>query len=192
MKINQACFVTSVCDAHSFPEGNVPQITVAGKSNVGKSSLINCLANQKKLARTSQQPGQTRLINLYLFNDRFHLVDLPGYGYAKVSKKMREEWGQLMNEFLTESLLQKHIFLLVDIRHEPGEHDQNMAAWILDADIPYTIVATKADKLSKSQQQRALGVISRTLGIPINTIIPFSSVTKQGKEELLTRIENAL
>jgi len=192
MKITKADFAISLGKNQNFPGCGLPQIVIMGKSNVGKSSLINSLANQKKLARTSQQPGQTRLINIYLFNEQFHLVDLPGYGYAKTSNREQRGWVTMMNDFFENSEHQVLFLHLVDIRHEPSKLDHQMADWIRESGIQCTTVATKADKLSKSQCQRAINVISQTLGIQSNEIIPFSSVNKQGREELLKRIEQAL
>lgn len=192
MKIKQAQFITSVTGNAAFPGRGLPQIAVLGKSNVGKSSLINCLANQKKLAKTSQQPGKTRLINIFLFNEDFHLVDLPGYGYAKVSKDMQEDWMRMMDEYLCESQHLTHLLHLVDIRHEPTANDKVIAEWIRESGIPCTVVATKADKLSKSQQIRAVGVIAKSLDVDKSDILPFSSVNRQGKDELLGRMGKAL
>lgn len=192
MQIKKASFITSLVGNRDFPGRGLPQIAVAGKSNVGKSSLINCITNHSKLAKTSQQPGKTRLINIFLINERFHLVDLPGYGYARVSKGMQEDWGRMMNEFLNGSEHLHHMLHLVDIRHEPAEHDQQMAAWIKAAGIPCTVVATKADKLSKAQRQRAVFLICRTLGVQPWEVVPFSSATKEGKDELLRRMDEAL
>ena len=192
MKIQQAQFVTSVTGNDNFPGRGLPQIAVLGKSNVGKSSLINCLANQKKLAKTSQQPGKTRLINIFLFNNSFHLVDLPGYGYAKVSKDMQEDWMRMMDEYLCGSKYLDHLLLLVDIRHEPSANDKVMAEWARDSAIPFSVVATKADKLSKSQQIRSLGVIAKALNIEKDQVLPFSSANRQGREELTDYIGKVL
>lgn len=192
MRITQARFITSLTGNQDFEGRGLSQIALVGKSNVGKSSLINCLVNQKKLAKTSQQPGKTRLINIFLINEGFHLVDLPGYGFAKVSKAMQADWSKMMGEYLNESELLVHLLFLVDIRHEPSTQDKKMAAWIHETGIPFSVVATKADKLSKSQQIKALGVISRSLDVPVDSITPFSSANKQGKEELLSLMEAAL
>lgn len=192
VKIKQAQFITSVTGNDNFPGRGLPQIAVLGKSNVGKSSLINCLANQKKLAKTSQQPGKTRLINIFLFNDNFHLVDLPGYGYAKVSKDMQEDWMRMMDEYLCGSEHLEHLLLLVDIRHEPTANDKVMAEWARDSAIPFSVVATKADKLSRSQQIRAIGVIAKSLGIEKDQVLPFSSANRQGREELTDHIGKVL
>lgn len=192
MKIKQARFVTSAINDRDFAMREFPHIAIVGKSNVGKSSLINGLANQKKLAKTSQQAGKTRLINVYLFNEDFYLVDLPGYGYAEVSREIQEDWNHMMNEFLVNSDNIAHILHLIDIRHEPGKHDKDVFAWICKAGIPYTVVATKADKLSKMQQQKSIVQISRSLGIEPSGVLAFSSVSKQGKDELVDRLGKVL
>ncbi|MDR3085345.1 MAG: ribosome biogenesis GTP-binding protein YihA/YsxC [Christensenellaceae bacterium] len=186
-RIKTARFITSLTGNQGFEGQGLPQIAVAGKSNVGKSSLINCLCGNHKLARISQEPGKTRLVNVFLLNDRSHLIDLPGYGFARVSRGMQEDWGRMMNEFLNGSPHLKLMLHLVDIRHEPGEHDQLMAKWIRAANLPFVVVATKADKLSKAQRQRAIFAIARTLGVQPWEIQPFSAQTREGKEELLAR-----
>ncbi len=192
MKINTATFVTSLAGNQDFPGCGLTQIAIAGKSNVGKSTLINSLTNHKKLAKTSQQPGMTRLINVYLINDQFHLVDLPGYGYAKVPKDMKEDWGKLMNDYLMKSEPLVHILHLVDIRHEPGKLDRQMASFIQQVDLPRTVIATKADKLSRSQQMKALSTIGKALDLDTADIIAYSSTSKQGKEDLLLRLSQIL
>ena len=192
MEIKQSDFVISAVTSGQYPKDGYPEVAFVGKSNVGKSSLINGLVNQKNLAKTSQQPGKTRLINVFLINDDFHLIDVPGYGYAGVSKGMKEDWGRMMNEFLDGSEHLKHILFLIDIRHEPGTNDKEMFEWIRESGIPCSILATKADKLSKSQQQKAAAVICRSLGIKQNEILPISSISKQGRNELLDHIGRIL
>lgn len=192
MRIKKAKFVTSIVKNGDFPGRGLDEIAVAGKSNVGKSSLINRLCNNQKLARTSAEPGKTRVINIFLINEAFHLVDLPGYGYAKVSKGMQEDWGRMMNDYLCGSEYLKHIFHLVDIRHEPGDNDRQMADWIKASGLPYTVIATKADKLSRAQRQHSIQLICRTLAVQPWEVIPFSSVSGEGKEALLARIAEAL
>lgn len=192
MQIKQAKFETSWAGEGEFPGKGVPQIAIAGKSNVGKSSLINMLANHKKLARTSGAPGHTRLINLYGINGEFYLVDLPGYGYAKVSKQMRSDWGTLIQNYLESARDLKGVLLLVDIRHEPGAHDLQMSDWINQAGIPCAVVATKADKLSRMQQQKALNRLVKTLNISSENIVAASSLKRTGKEEILTCLESLL
>lgn len=192
MLIKKAAFVTSLVGNDAFEGRGLPQIAVAGKSNVGKSSLINKLCNNGKLARTSQEPGKTRLVNIFLLNEEFHLVDLPGYGYAKVSKGMQEDWGRMMNAFLNGSEHLIHILHLVDIRHEPSEQDVQIAKWIRAAGLPCTVVATKADKLSRAQRQKAIQIICRTVGVQPWEIIPFSSTSGEGKDALLAKLDIVL
>lgn len=188
MQIKRATFVTSLTGNQKFSGQGLPQIAIAGKSNVGKSSLINCLCNQNKLARVSSEPGKTRLVNVFRINDDFHLVDLPGYGYARVSRTMIEDWGAMMDSYLSGSEYLCHILHLVDIRHDPGENDIQMQAWIQHNNLPCTVIATKSDKLSRAQQQKAILGICRTLGVQPWDVIPFSSVTRDGKDKLLTRL----
>lgn len=188
MQIKRATFVTSLTGNQKFSGQGLPQIAIAGKSNVGKSSLINCLCNQNKLARVSSEPGKTRLVNVFRINDDFHLVDLPGYGYARVSRTMIEDWGTMMDSYLSGSEHLCHILHLVDIRHDPGENDIQMQAWIQHNNLPCTVIATKSDKLSRAQQQKAILGICRTLGVQPWDVIPFSSVTRDGKDKLLIRL----
>lgn len=168
-----------------FPDTEVPEIAFAGKSNVGKSSMINALLNRKKLARTSSSPGKTQTINFYNVNDELRFVDLPGYGYAKVSKTLRESWGKMIEGYLTNRPNLKQVFLLVDIRHTPGENDQMMCDWIRQFGFDVFVIATKADKLSNNQRIKALSEIQTTLKIrEANRLIAFSSETKLNKDLL--------
>lgn len=192
MRIKRATFVTSLTGNQRFEGEGLPQIAIAGKSNVGKSSLINCLCNQSKLARVSAEPGKTRLVNIFRINDDFHLVDLPGYGYARVSRAMQEDWGQMMDSYLSGSEHLCHILHLVDIRHDPGQHDLQMQAWIQHNQLPCTVIATKCDKLSRAQQQKSILAICRALGVQPWDVLPFSSVTRAGRDELLERLGNIL
>ena len=192
MRIKRATFVTSLTGNQRFEGEGLPQIAIAGKSNVGKSSLINCLCNQNKLARVSAEPGKTRLVNIFRINDDFHLVDLPGYGYARVSRSMQEDWGQMMDSYLSGSEHLCHILHLVDIRHDPGQHDLQMQAWIQHNQLPCTVIATKCDKLSLAQQQKSILAICRALGVQPWDVLPFSSVTRAGREELLERLGKIL
>ena len=184
--INQASFVTSVGQGQTYPAPLACEIAVVGRSNVGKSSLINCLTNYQKLAKTSQTPGKTRLVNYFLMNNAFYLVDLPGYGFAKRSKNEQEEWGSLISTYLA-SGRPKHLFLLVDIRHEPSPEDRQMFQWTLHAGVPFTVVATKADKIGKSQRVIAANKAAKLLGAPAFAI-PFSAEEKIGKDALTERI----
>ena len=184
--INQSSFVTSVGQGQKYPAPLACEIAVVGRSNVGKSSLINCLTNNNKLAKTSQTPGKTRLINYFLMNNEFYLVDLPGYGFAKRSKNEQTEWGDLIGSYMS-SGRPKHLLLLVDIRHEPSPEDREMFQWTLHAGVPFTIIATKADKISKSQRMVAANKAAKLLGAPAFSV-PFSAEEKIGKDALTERI----
>ena len=190
--IKQAAFVTSFA-RFAAPPGPWPEIAVVGKSNVGKSSFINCLTNHGKLARTSGTPGKTALINYFLLNSNVYLVDLPGYGYAAVSKKEHQKWGAMIEEYLRTSPQLKHLFFLVDIRHRPGEHDKAMQQWMRHYEIPYTVIATKADKISRAARQRALMDIAFDLQVDFaSDVIAFSAQDKTGREDVLRRMGSVL
>ena len=184
--INQASFVTSVGQGQTYPAPLACEIAVVGRSNVGKSSLINCLTNNQKLAKTSQTPGKTRLVNYFLLNYAFYLVDLPGYGFAKRSKSEQTEWGDLVGTYVN-SGRPKHLFRLVDIRHEPSPEDREMFQWTLHAGVPFTVVATKADKIGKSQRMIFANKAAKLLGAPAFAI-PFSAEERIGKDALVERI----
>lgn len=186
-RIKNAEFVTSVGKQGKYPEKLRAEVAVVGKSNVGKSSLINALCNMNKLAKTSQKPGKTRLINYFKLNGDFMLVDLPGYGFAKASKTEQEEWGGLMESYLSSGRV-THLIMLIDIRHEPTQEDRQMFKYILYYAIPYTLVATKADKLAKSRRKQAANKCAKLLGAPPYAIA-FSSESGDGKQELLSRLE---
>ncbi|MBR5337003.1 MAG: YihA family ribosome biogenesis GTP-binding protein [Lachnospiraceae bacterium] len=174
------CGVTS-----TIPDMDKPEIAFAGKSNVGKSSLINALMNRKSLARTSAQPGKTQTINYYNINDLMYLVDLPGYGYAKVSQSEKEKWGKLIERYLTGSDALKAVFLLVDIRHGANANDRQMYEWITANGYRPVIIGTKLDKIKRSQIQKQVKVLRESLGADKDTmIIPFSAETKQGRDEI--------
>ncbi len=192
MEIKKAEFITSLADYGPFPGRGLPQIAVVGKSNVGKSTLINRLCRRSKLARTSATPGKTRLINLFLINDRFHLVDLPGYGFAKVDKKERARWGTMMRDYFTRAEELRHVLCLVDIRHEPTEDDRIMNAFLRETGIPFTVVATKADKISRGARSKQLAPICRALLVQPWEIICFSGEDGTGREELLAALEGML
>ena len=166
MRIKRATFVTSLTGNQRFEGEGLPQIAIAGKSNVGKSSLINCLCNQNKLARVSAEPGKTRLVNIFRINDDFHLVDLPGYGYARVSRSMQEDWGQMMDSYLSGSEHLCHILHLVDIRHDPGQHDLQMQAWIQHNQLPCTVIAVD-DKFVTIDQNHPLAGHDLTFEVEI-------------------------
>ncbi len=178
--LETVCGITS-----TLPDNQKPEIAFAGKSNVGKSSLINALMNRKSYARISATPGKTQTINFYNINDEMYLVDLPGYGYAKVSEAEKQKWGKLIERYLQESKQLKAVFLLIDIRHEPSANDVMMYDWIVRQGFYPVIIATKADKIKRSQLQKHLKMIRTTLQLPAGTkVIPFSSVTKQGRDEI--------
>lgn len=180
VSLDIVCGITS-----KLPETKRPEIAFAGKSNVGKSSLINALMNRKALARTSSQPGKTQTINFYNINEAMYLVDLPGYGYAKVSPSEKAKWGKMIEKYLHTSKDLKAVFLLVDIRHEPSANDKQMYDWILHNGYEPIIIATKLDKLKRSQVQKNVKAIREGLKLPKGGIlIPFSAETKQGREEI--------
>ncbi len=182
------CGVTS-----KLPDTMLPEIAFAGKSNVGKSSLINALMNRKAYARTSAQPGKTQTINFYNINRELYYVDLPGYGYAKVSQKEREKWGKMIEKYLRTSRQLQAVFLLIDIRHEPSDNDRLMYDWILDSGFHPIIIATKLDKINRSQVAKQVKLIRETLQAEKDTvIIPFSAESKQGREEIWELIEKLI
>ena len=182
------CGITS-----TLPKNQVPEIAFAGKSNVGKSSLINALLNRKSLARTSASPGKTQTINFNNVNHEMYLVDLPGYGYAKVSQSVKEQWGKLIERYLHQSKQLKAVFLLVDIRHDPSENDKTMYDWILHNGYQPIIIATKADKLKRSQIPKHVKAIKEGLKlVPGSVVIPFSAQTKQGRDEIWNLAEQLL
>lgn len=190
MKIKTAELET-VCGVKSkLPENDGIEIAFAGKSNVGKSSLINGLLNRKALARTSSQPGKTQTINFYKINDAFYFVDLPGYGYAKVSAAERERWGKMIERYLHTSEKLVLVFLLIDIRHEPSANDKMMYDWIVDNGFRPVIIATKLDKIKRSQLQKNIKMIRTKLGMEKEDLLfPFSALSKQGRDEILDYIE---
>ncbi len=185
VNLETVCGITS-----KLPENDKPEIAFAGKSNVGKSSLINALMNRKNYARTSAQPGKTQTINFYNINDVFYCVDLPGYGYAKVSEDTREKWGRMIERYLRKSRQLKQVFLLIDIRHEPSANDRNMFEWVIYNGYRPIIIATKLDKINRSQIQKHVKMVRESLGMKKEDIlIPFSSETRQGLEELWNLID---
>ena len=187
-ELETVCGITS-----RLPENNCPEFAFAGKSNVGKSSLINALLNRKSLARTSASPGKTQTINFYNINDALYFVDLPGYGYAKVSQKTQEQWGKMIERYLNSSNMLKIVFLLIDMRHEPSKNDLLMYEWIIDSGFQPVIILTKQDKLSKNEQAKNLSLIRKSLGLKKeDPVIPFSSVTKAGRDEIWELIEGMM
>ncbi len=193
MNVNNVSLETVCGITSTLPENTLPEFAFAGKSNVGKSSLINALINRKALARTSSQPGKTQTINFYNVEDALYFVDLPGYGYAKVSQETKEKWGKMIERYLQKSKQLKLVFLLIDIRHEPSANDKNMYEWIEYNGFEPIIIATKLDKINRSQVQKHLKMLRTGLGLKKETIlIPFSSETKQGKEEVWNIIDSYL
>ena len=185
VNLETVCGITS-----TFPDNPHYEVAFAGKSNVGKSSLINALMNRKSLARTSAQPGKTQTINYYNVNDEIYFVDLPGYGYAKVSKKEKEKWGGMIEFYLKSRDCMKAIFLLVDSRHEPSEDDIIMLKWIRAYSKNFYVVATKSDKLKPSQKAECLDKIKEIMIVDDEHFIPFSSETGEGKDRILAILEN--
>lgn len=186
VNLETVCGITS-----TLPDNKFPEIAFAGKSNVGKSSLINGLLNRKSLARTSATPGKTQTINFYNVNDELYLVDLPGYGYAKVSEAEKVKWGQLIERYLHNSKQLQAVFLLIDIRHEPSANDRMMYDWIVEMGYNPIIIATKLDKIKRSQVQKQMKLIKTTLNlVPGTVIIPFSATTKQGRDEIWELVED--
>lgn len=185
-ELETVCGITS-----TLPENLLPEFAFAGKSNVGKSSLINGLLNRRALARTSSQPGKTQTINFYNVNDDLYFVDLPGYGYAKVSVEVKAKWGKMIERYLKKSKMLKCIFLLIDIRHDPSANDKLMYDWIVSNGYKPVIIATKLDKLKRSQIQKHVKMVREGLGLAKEDIlIPFSAETKQGRDEIWALIES--
>lgn len=188
VNLETVCGITS-----KLPQNKYMEFAFTGKSNVGKSSLINGLMNRKALARTSAQPGKTQTINFYNINEQMYFVDLPGYGYAKVSEKEKAKWGKMVDNYLHQSRQLKVVFLLIDIRHEPSENDRLMYDWILHQGFEPIIIATKLDKINRSQIQKHVKMIREGLKVVKNTIvIPYSALTKQGREEIYELLDSYL
>ncbi|WP_416151403.1 ribosome biogenesis GTP-binding protein YihA/YsxC [Salipaludibacillus sp. HK11] len=193
MKIKTAELIISAAKDHQFPGGPFPEVALSGRSNVGKSSFINTILTRKGLARTSQRPGKTRTLNFYFINDRFHFVDVPGYGYAKVSKKEREAWGRVLEGYFEKREQLKGVVQLIDSRHLPTEDDKTMYSWLKHHDLPVLIVATKADKISKGKWDKHIKQIKEGLQMKSeDTIIMFSAETAQGKDQAWKEITQLL
>lgn len=193
MNLNNVALMLSAVSKKQYPDTNLPEIAFAGRSNVGKSSLINKLLNRKKLARVSAQPGKTATINFYDIDKSLIFVDLPGYGFAKVSKQEKEKWGKMIEKYLHTSKVLQAVFLLIDIRHEPSANDKQMYDWIMSNGFHPIIIATKLDKIKRSQLEKQVKLIKQGLGVDSDTIvIPFSSETKQGREETYDLIDRLL
>ena len=193
MQIKQSKFLISVANSGKLPEYDAPEIAIAGKSNVGKSSLINFLVNNKKMAKTSSTPGRTRLLNYFEINNgEFNIVDLPGYGFAKAPKSEIAKWGEMIEGYFQKSDKLKNVFVLVDSRHEPSQDDIQLVSYFIYYQIPFTIIATKTDKLSRAQINKSKKLIDDTFRIGTENVIMTSSEKKTGKEEILNRIEQVL
>ncbi len=192
MKINKTDFLISAVSQKQYPADGLPEIALAGRSNVGKSSLINTLINRKNLARTSGRPGKTQTINFYRVNDAFNLVDLPGYGFAKVSKSVKDKWADFIEEYFQNRPNLQGIIQLIDLRHPPTADDQMMFDWLKHLGIPFILVATKADKISRGQHLKHKKIIREALLINNEDIYLFSAEDRTGKEEVLKWIEERL
>ena len=193
MIVKTAEFVTSVSDVSKLNEyDDLPQFTFVGRSNVGKSSLINYLTNRKALAKTGSTPGRTRLINYFKINSQFYLVDLPGYGFAQASKAEQAQWQSLIGGYLQNTQSLKLVFVLVDVRHQPSKLDVQMLDYLYQFQIPFCVVATKADKVGKSELHKNLQTIANTFGLGVQDIIYVSSAKKQGAQRILERIETLI
>lgn len=193
MVIKNVSLETVIGVTSKIPQNMMPEIAFAGKSNVGKSSLINALMNRKSLARTSAQPGKTQTINFYNINQALYFVDLPGYGYAKVSRQEKEKWGKMIERYLHQSKVLRAMFLLIDIRHDPSANDKLMYDWICANGFQPIIIATKADKINRSQLQKQVKMVRQGLGVDKDTVvIPFSAQTKQGRDEIYEIIDRIL
>ena len=192
MIIKKAVYKTSVTSIDKILNDGVPEFAFVGRSNVGKSSLINSLCNQKSLAKASATPGKTRMINYFDINDSFRFVDLPGYGYAKVGKTHLDVWSGVLGEYLKQSTSLVTIFVLMDIRHTPSEQDRQMIDFLVYNQLPFMVIATKIDKLAKSKVFAGVNAIASTLKIRTEMILTSSSETGQGKDKILNYIENKL
>jgi len=187
-ELETVCGITS-----KLPVNALPEVAFAGKSNVGKSSLINALMNRKSLARTSSQPGKTQTINYYNVNKEIYFVDLPGYGFAKVSKTEKEKWGKMIEKYLNTSAQLRKVYLLVDIRHEPNANDKQMYNWIVESGYEPVIIATKLDKINRSQKDKHIKMLREGLKLRKGTlVIPFSAETKQGRDEIYSNIQTVI
>jgi GTP-binding protein len=192
MKIRDVQFVKSAVKPDQYPDYTVPEIAFAGRSNVGKSSMINTLIQRKDLVKTSSRPGCTQLINFFLINDAVSFVDLPGYGYAKVSKKIRAAWQPMVERYLTHRTNLLGLVLIIDIRRDPREEERNLAQWLMSHDMPYLVVLTKTDKLSRTQQQKRAAAISSQMNRSAGDVILFSAKTRVGRETILDEINHLI
>ncbi|MCR5344263.1 ribosome biogenesis GTP-binding protein YihA/YsxC [Butyrivibrio sp. XPD2002] len=193
MVIKKVNLETVIGITSKLPQNDKPEFAFAGKSNVGKSSLINGLMNRKHYARVSQEPGKTQTINYYNINNEFYLVDLPGYGFAKVPESVKKQWGKMIENYLNKSVMLKQVFLLIDIRHEPSANDRMMYDWIVSQGVNPIIIATKSDKIKPSQHEKHIQMIKDTLGMPEDgLVLPFSAQSKAGREEIYELMDKLL
>ena len=192
MKILDVKLITSAVRQSQFPEDNKNEFLLVGRSNVGKSSFINTLINRKNFARTSSKPGKTQTLNFYLINDFFYFVDAPGYGYAKVNKQLKNNFGLIMEGYLESRNNLKMVFMLIDFRHKPTEDDIMMYDYLKHYNIPVTIVCTKVDKISKNNHEKQINQITKTLNITKEELILFSNITKMGKQEVYNKLIETL
>jgi GTP-binding protein len=192
MKIKKAELLKSAGGKNDFPPERFPEVVLAGRSNVGKSSLINTLAARRSLAKTSNTPGKTRSVNFYLIDDSWFLVDLPGYGYARVSRQVQKKWGSLIEDYLAGRKAIIMVIHVVDLRHEPSEQDRQMAAWLRYAALPAVVVATKADKISRGKRAKQREVVARAVDLAPGEVLLFSSQTGEGRDDLYRIIEQKL
>lgn len=192
MIIKKVEFIKSAVKPPQYPEYDFPEIAFAGRSNVGKSSLINTLIQRKNMVKTSSKPGCTQLINFFLINEKYSFVDLPGYGYAKVSKKIRSQWQPMVNLYLSNRQSLLGLILLIDIRRDPEKEEFDMMHWLEDNEIPYLLVLTKSDKLSKTKQQKRFLSICSQMNRETNKAIVFSAKTKKGRDTIIGEIENLI
>ncbi len=192
MEIERAEFITSLPAYRDFPGIGLPEVAFAGRSNVGKSSLLNSLTRRRGLAKVSATPGKTRLINVFRVNDAFHLIDLPGYGYAQVDKGEKRRWGEMMDGYFSRSSALRLTLHLVDIRHAPTRDDMTMNAFLRDNGLPFFVIATKLDKISRAQRLNCLTLLYRTLSVQPWQVLPYSSQSGEGRDALLALLEKTM
>jgi GTP-binding protein len=192
MQISSAVFLKSALKPVQYPEADRPEIAFAGRSNVGKSSMINCLLNRRGLVRTSSTPGRTQMLNFFDINERFRFVDLPGYGFARVPMAVKKSWGPMIRAYLESRSTLRGVVFILDIRRTPSEEDLRLLDWLEEYGCPTIMAVTKADKLARSRRDRQIETIASTCGLPVDAFTLFSATTRQGKDEIWERIETAL